>query len=163
VPEDAADRPQVSAYDRAARLLGQRPHFRAELRRKLIQKGHAEDEVDGALARLAERGYLDDERLAAAEAERLRERRGLARAGVAAELRRKGAGESAVVAATAGGDVDDERRSARTAAERWLRTHPPRPAALARHLDRKGYPASLVLELLAELTPERNEPADGEL
>ena len=140
------ERPRPSAFDHAVRLLGQREHFRDELARKLIQKGHPEDEVEAALSRLAA--------LAAGEAERLRERKGLGRAGVAAELRRKGAGAAAVESALAGGSAEDERERARATAERWLRTHRPDAGALARHLGRKGYARSVVYQLVAELAPK---------
>ena len=156
------ERPRPSAFDHAVRLLGQREHFRDELARKLIQKGHPEDEVEAALSRLAALGYLDDAALAAGEAERLRERKGLGRAGVAAELRRKGAGAAAVESALAGGSAEDERERARATAERWLRTHRPDAGALARHLGRKGYARSVVYQLVAELAPNSggSDPPD---
>ena len=42
------------------RLLGGRAHSRAEMQRKLARKGYASEEVDIALARLDELGYLND-------------------------------------------------------------------------------------------------------
>ncbi|MBP1644059.1 MAG: recX, partial [Acidobacteria bacterium] len=90
-----------TALDKALQLVARRPHFRAELRRKLVARGFDEDEVAAALGRLTELGYLDDAELAAREGERLRERRGLGRAGIAAELARKGAGPAEVDGALA--------------------------------------------------------------
>src|SRR6185295_15379385 len=89
----------VSAYERALRLLGQRQHFRADLRRKLLAKGYEAEEVDEALTRCASEGYLDDESTARAFVAERQGRRGLGRARVAAELRRHGASGNAVDAA----------------------------------------------------------------
>ena len=156
-----SDRPRPSAFDHALRLLAQRPHFRDELARKLARKGHSPDDVADALERSATLGYLDDAALAAAEAERLAQRKGLGRAGVAAELRRKGADPSAVGAALADSSPEEERARARAAAERWLRTHRGDAAALARHLERKGYAPSIVYGIVGELVPG-DEPGDPE-
>ncbi|MGH7584754.1 MAG: regulatory protein RecX, partial [Gemmatimonadales bacterium] len=55
----------VEAASRAAlRALARRPHAHADLRRRLIQKQHPPLAVERALARLAERGLLDDARFA---------------------------------------------------------------------------------------------------
>lgn len=59
-----AGRPSGSAYDGAIRYLARRSHSRAELERKLRRRGHDEGEVQAALARLADLGYLDDARFA---------------------------------------------------------------------------------------------------
>ncbi|GMU66146.1 MAG: hypothetical protein AMXMBFR36_24200 [Acidobacteriota bacterium] len=140
-----------SAFDRATALLAARPHFAAELRRKLAARGYESEEIDGALARLSSLGYLDDEALAAAEADRLRERRGLSRSGVAAELARKGVERGAVAAAVAGVSPEEELVTARATAERWLAGRRPDGAALARHLARKGYAGHVIFRVLKDL------------
>jgi regulatory protein len=147
-----AERP--SALDVALRLLGQRAHFRAELERKLGQRGYPPAEIEEALARLAGLGHLDDAALAAAEAARLRERKNLGHAGVAAELRRKGVGTKALDAALGQATPAEERERAAAAADRWLRGHRPDAAALARHLDRKGFARSVVYATVAERIPD---------
>ncbi|HEX9798591.1 MAG TPA: RecX family transcriptional regulator [Thermoanaerobaculia bacterium] len=134
-------------------MLGQRPHFRDELARKLLEKGHPASEVEAALERAAELGYLDDAVLAREEAARLGARKGLGRAGVVAELRRKGAARAAVAAVAAGGTAEEERARAQAVAVRWLRSHRADAAALARHLERKGYARSLVYRLVTALVP----------
>jgi regulatory protein len=48
----------------ALRLLGRRDHSSAELKAKLLAKGHAGADVDRVVVRLTELRYLDDERLA---------------------------------------------------------------------------------------------------
>jgi len=53
-------RPQNSALGTGLRLLGGRAHSRVEMQRKLAQKGYTPDEIDAALVRLDELGYLND-------------------------------------------------------------------------------------------------------
>ena len=151
-----------TALDKALQLVARRPHFRAELRRKLVARGFDEDEVAAALGRLTELGYLDDAELAAREGERLRERRGLGRAGIAAELARKGAGPAEVDGALAGGDAGSELEAARAVGRRWLAGRRPDAAALARHLDRKGYAGNVIFRVLRELIPDApGDPGAG--
>jgi regulatory protein len=52
----SAERVMADAY----RLLGHRARSRDELRRRLLQKGHDDEAVGGALERLAGDGLLDD-------------------------------------------------------------------------------------------------------
>jgi len=47
----------------AFKLLSRRDYFSEELKRKLIQKGFSESEVDEIIKYLKEEGYLDDEKL----------------------------------------------------------------------------------------------------
>jgi regulatory protein len=79
----------------ALRLLGRREYTIAELRTRLIERGHSAREVEQALASLAADGLLDDRRAAAAHIRtgsrvkgrgRLRLRRELQARGVEAEL-----------------------------------------------------------------------------
>ena len=142
-----------TAYERAVRLLAQRPHFRAELAKKLAARGHQRDEIDAALERCRAQGYLDDEAVARAFATERQERRGLGRARVAADLRRRGAPAAATAAALGATSDEDELVRAREAARKWRRksaaSGDPR-AALARHLDRKGFSRRAILAVLDE-------------
>lgn len=52
------------AYEQAIRYLGNRSYSELELRRKLQAKHYTADETEAALARLRERGYVDDAALA---------------------------------------------------------------------------------------------------
>jgi len=157
---EKSTRPAPRAFDRAVKLLATRAHFREELRQKLLRKGHANEEVEDALARLAALGQLDDAKLATEEAGRLRARKGLARRGVAAELRRKGAAGEAIDGALA--EPADEAALALDAAHRWMRSHRRDPAALARHLDRKGYGRGEIVRVLRELELEDDAAALGD-
>jgi regulatory protein len=60
----------MDAYQRAVSLLGRRERTAAALRAALLSKGHPEEEVDAALERVRELGYLDDARVAQARARR---------------------------------------------------------------------------------------------
>lgn len=125
-------------YDRAVRLLAARPHFRAELKAKLAQRGYPEEETGAALDRLAAEGYLDDVRAARDFVAHRLEQKSEGRLRLKAELVRRGALEEAVAAALA--EVpEDDLEAAREAAAQWARSHRPDPAALARHLARKGF------------------------
>jgi len=53
----------------ALNLLSRRDHSEAELRRKLAPKGFPAEELDTAMARLRDAGYLDDRRFARSFAE----------------------------------------------------------------------------------------------
>lgn len=53
-------RKQPSAYERAVRMLASRRQTASRLREKLLGKGYAPTEVDEAIDRLVELGYLDD-------------------------------------------------------------------------------------------------------
>jgi regulatory protein len=167
---------RLTCYERALRLLAGRAHFRAELARKLGARGYSRAEVDATLDRCAAEGYLDDE----AAARRFvgeRQRRGLGRARVAVELRRRGASADATAAGLA--EVGDEGELARApdAAAKWRRREGRgeapadeeakrvAAAALGRHLDRKGFSRRAILAVLesaGETDPELpgGDPAD---
>ena len=57
----AKRRPQNTALGTGLRLLSGRAHSRVETQRKLAQRGYPPDEVEAALARLDELGYLPTE------------------------------------------------------------------------------------------------------
>jgi regulatory protein len=66
--------PQPRAEDVALRALRAADRSRAELDQRLEGRGFDSDEREQALDKLERLGYLDDERTAAARAERLAER-----------------------------------------------------------------------------------------
>ena len=147
-------------FAKACDLLSQRPHFRAELERKLGQRGHDQASIEAALTRLEKLGYLDDAGCARSLAAGRLSRSGYGPVRMRVELERRGApaaeAEAAVAAVFAAGDGP----AARLAAERWLArrgARPPSRAALARHLDRKGFRSGTVLELARELVREGDD------
>jgi regulatory protein len=139
----------VDSYLKAARLLAGRPHFRAELAAKLRQRGAPEEEIAATLDRLTAEGYLDDNRAAADFVAHRRERGGEGKLRLRAELVRRGAAADAVDAALADLGEEDDHAAAEAAAERWGRSaRRADPAALARHLARKGFSPRVIVAIL---------------
>lgn len=64
-----------SAWVDALALLARRDLSEGEVRTRLVRRGHDAEDVEGALARLRERRYLDDEALARSVASRRAEQR----------------------------------------------------------------------------------------
>jgi len=60
VPPRSSKPPAIPAIDAGLRLLSGRNHSRHEMRRKLGRRGYSEADVDSAVDRLIELGYLDD-------------------------------------------------------------------------------------------------------
>ena len=143
-----------SCFEKACDLLARRPHFRAELERKLGERGHEREVISAAVEKLGELGYLDDAACARSLAAGPLSRRGYGPVRMRAELERRGAPAEEAEAAVAELFVEGEEAAARKAAERWLSRRAPRPgarAALARHLGRKGFTTGTVLRLAREL------------
>jgi len=141
----------VPCLEKATDLLARRSHFRAQLRAKLAARGYPDDEIEAALDRLAELGYLDDGKTAA-ELVTLRRGRGEGRRRIEAELQRRGATAEAIEAALAELPRDDL-PEARESAELWRRKRGRGTdlRALGRHLDRKGFTRHAILTILEEL------------
>jgi regulatory protein len=138
----SAERLIADAY----RLLGHRARSRHELRRRLLQKGHDDEAVAGALERLAGEGLLDDAQFARSY---LTDKRGLS--GWGSQRIRRGLAELGVdqavidavlsaAAATEGDDAELERALA--ALRRRGAPQPPLDAARRRAyqaLVRRGF------------------------
>ncbi|HEY6324859.1 MAG TPA: regulatory protein RecX [Thermoanaerobaculia bacterium] len=149
----------VPCYDRACRLLGLRPHFRAELTAKLARRGYPRPEIEQALERLAREGWLDDAAAARGLVASRLARGAEGRPRLRAELERRGAPPDAVAAAL---DElpEDDLPAAREAARRW---HGKSAAALARHLARKGFSRRAIFAVLKEHPDLAAEGADPDL
>ena len=142
----------MRSYDKAVQLLAARPHFRRELEAKLRQRGFPSEEIEAALGRLTDQGYLDD-RAAARSFVEGRAAKGEGRARLKAELAKRGAPEEAIEEALSELTDEDDLSGAREAAEAWRRkggTAPRDVRALARHLDRKGFSRRAIVAALAE-------------
>lgn len=144
---------KVSCFDKAVELLGRRSHFRAQLAAKLAQRGYPDEEVAAALERLAELGYLDDRRTAGELVEARLARGAEGRRRLAAELGRRGAPPEVVREVLAERLAEDDLPLARQAAESWRRRGGSDPRSLARHLERKGFSQRAILTLLDEALP----------
>jgi len=133
-------RQQDPALDAGVRMLARRAHSRAELRLKLRRRGYQPGEIEEALTRLTELGYIDDEAFARALAGRRSGERG--RRAIAAELMAKGVGRDVIQAAL--GEVGDDAEVA--AAGRLLKRRPgsePAEKTLAR-LARRGFSREVI-------------------
>lgn len=108
--------PAVSALDAGLRLLGRRAHSRVELRRKLARRGHPAGEIEAAVGRLVDLGYLDDRSFASG----LVRRRGTVRGPLAlsAELAARGVDRAHADSAVAEFDLAAQLASATRLAER---------------------------------------------
>ena len=133
------ERAPKPAYDRGLDLLARRPHFAAELAAKLAQRGYETAEVESAVERLTAAGHLNEGETAHVLVRSLK-RRGYGLRRLELDLRRRGADESAARAALESVDDEDELERAAVVAARFRSTHPSRDAAaLARHLERRGF------------------------
>ncbi|HEX4956043.1 MAG TPA: regulatory protein RecX [Thermoanaerobaculia bacterium] len=148
-------RPRPSCLEKATQLLAQRSHFRRELETKLAARSYPRAEIDAALARLTDLGYLDDAKTAQ-ELVSLR----LSRAGgegkrrLAAELARRGVAREVGEAALADLDPERELAFAREHATDFARRGGTDPLALARRLERKGFSARAIRQVMDEVGSE---------
>lgn len=117
----AVEDPAV-VVEAAARFLEARPRSVAEVRRRLASAGYRADLVDGAVARMTDLGFLDDETFARAWVESRDRARPRSERAIREELRIKGVDRAIVDAVLeerrAGEQTVDDR-----AAERLLAKH----------------------------------------
>ncbi len=145
------------AHRAALRKLALRPHARADLRRRLLQKQHPPAAVDAALERLVTRGLLDDTRFAA-EYATTRAGRGRGPARLIGDLLRQGierrVAEAAVQQALAAEGIDPERQAVEVVAKRAQQlAHVPlsaRKRRLMAFLLRRGYGGANARELVEQ-------------
>ncbi len=154
-----------SALDRAARLLAGRRHAVVELRRKLRRKGYSAAEVDGAIARARELGWLDDEAAARDWAAELAARGGQGRRRAERKLLGRGLEPSLVRDALAAVWSDEvERRHARAVFERLAAGEKQRTREAAGRLYRKlasrGFGGEIAGEIVRRWR-EEDEPDGG--
>jgi regulatory protein len=149
-----------TAYQKAAQLLASRPHFRRELALKLVSRQFPEDEIEAALDRLTAEGYLDDRAAAEGFITSRLSRGAEGRLRLAAELSRRGAPSEVAEAALAALLPADDLPAAREAAARWESRGGGDPAALARHLARKGFSRRAIVLVSREAGSEAEREGD---
>jgi regulatory protein len=145
----------------AYRLLARRDYFAGELGERLRSKGFSDDEIDQVLAHCAERGFLDDEKLARRFAELRAPDRGWGPRRIEAELRRRGVADGVAAEASS---LDSEllsralatalRRAERRAADGWWRLHE-RRARMVSSVVSRGFDVDDATRSVAELAAER--------
>ena len=146
--------PPLDAFETALRLLGQRAHSEAELRRKLLGRGCPPEEIDRALTGARRLGALDDAAFARALAGERSRSRGPAL--IARELAAKGVERSVVAAAVGEVPREEVLAAARRLAARAAAAGADRRVVAAR-LVRRGFPSDVVREALdrgVEIDPE---------
>ena len=146
-------------YNKALEVLARGPRATKDLGRWLAQREHSPDDINAVLARLTERGLLNDPAYATMLARSRLTTHHMSRRRIAAELAKRGIDRSVADAAIAGVMEDeavDERAMVRTAGAKKLKSLAKLDPDLQRRrvygfLARKGFPADLVREVVAEL------------
>jgi SOS response regulatory protein OraA/RecX len=130
----------------ALALLAQRRLTEAQLWKKLAAQGYEHEEIAGAVASCKDDGYIDDRLFASLYVEGARKAVGDAR--LCAELVKRGIDREAALVVVAGAEVDQYARI--EAAYQKIRRVQPQLAypAVARKLERLGFPSSLIYRLL---------------
>ncbi len=140
--------PESVARAIVLRQLSMAPRSRAQLARKLRDRGCDDDVASRVLDRMAEVGLVDDEAYAEMLVRSKQSGKGLARKALAHELRKQGIDQDVAEGALEQVDGDDERAKAEELVARKLRTmHGLTPDVQARRLAgmlaRKGYAGEL--------------------
>jgi regulatory protein len=129
----------IDVVDQALRFLGSRPHAAAELGQKLRRKGYKQAEIEAALTRLRELGYVDDASFARSLIGWRSGSRG--RRAIAAELAARGVSRETAAQVLGETDPDSDHTAARAIAARLLRppASPEQVARVAAKLRRRGF------------------------
>jgi regulatory protein len=159
--EAAAERALADAH----RLLAHRPRARAELAARLVAKGHPQQAVQHALARLQERGLIDDAAFARAYVADRRRLHGWGTDRIARELARLGADPAAVQAALtdgAGGGEEEELQRALQLLSKQRPSAPPQAAKRRAYqlLLRRGFSTTVAYAAVRRWAAETRLDAD---
>ena len=132
----------------ALALLAQRRLTEAQLWKKLLARGYADDEIADAVARCKADGYVDDRLYASLYVEGARKAVGDAR--LCADLVKRGIDREAASSVVAEAELDERARIS-VAFEKIRRLLPDLAyPSVARKLERLGFPASLIYQVLRE-------------
>lgn len=134
----------------ALRSIRQADRLRAELERRLRERGFAPDTVEAVLAQLGVWGFLDDGRTVDERVTQMRRRR-MGRARIAAELVERGAPEDHVAATLASVSEQDELLAAIDLLDRRSRDN---AAKAGRYLAGRGFEEDVIREALARKFPD---------
>jgi regulatory protein len=144
------------------RQLATAPRSRAELMQKLAQRGCAADVAVAVLDRMTEVGLVDDEAYAQMLVRSQQAGRGLAKGGLARQLRTKGIDDDVADEALASISDADERDRARALVDKKLRAMHGlgivvQTRRLAGMLARKGYSSSVSFAVIREAVADAPE------
>jgi len=153
-PDDTNEKLLKRAKNAAYRYLTIRPRSRAEVERKLQDRGFPPDTISTAIHHLLKLGYLNDEQFARQWAASRVQSRGFGRRRIEQELRQKGI-ENSIVRETLNGlfEESSELDVARREADKKLRTltrfEPEvRKRRLAGFLERKGFSSEIIRTII---------------
>jgi regulatory protein len=146
-----------AAYAKALDLLALRPHFALELSAKLNRRGFDEETIRSTVARLVDRGYLDDLEAGRSFVAERAVRSGWGPRRLRAELARRGVEEEAVERLVRDAFPEGETAAVRQAALRWVDRGGRGRDRLARFLDRRGFSKGAIIEILNELASGLDE------
>jgi regulatory protein len=149
---------RTGCYEKAVELLARRSHFRRQLEEKLEAREYSGEEITACLERLVEVGAIDDGRTAREFIETRLRRGPIGRRRMFLELVKRGADEDVAEEALAVSFPSDDLEAARQVALAWRRRGREDWAALARHLDRKGFRTASILRVIEEM---RGDPRVG--
>ncbi|MFD6142482.1 regulatory protein RecX [Promicromonospora sp. NPDC060271] len=163
--EISRDEAVEKARETVLKILTAAQKSRRELEQSLARKGYPEDVVVQVLDRFDEVGLVDDATYAETIVRTRHAERGLARRGIAAELRRRGIDEDTAIEALDQLDSDDERAAgARLATKLVTRTRgldrEVRVRRAVGSLARKGYAPGLAFELVRDALAAEGEDTD---
>jgi regulatory protein len=163
--EISRDEAVEKARETVLKILTAAQKSRRELEQSLARKGYPEDVVVQVLDRFDEVGLVDDATYAETIVRTRHSERGLARRGIAAELRRRGIDEDTATEALDQLDPDDERAAgAKLATKLVTRTRSLDREVRVRRavgsLARKGYAPGLAFELVREALAAEGEDTD---
>lgn len=148
-----ADAGDDQALTDAARFLAHRTRSRAEVRRRLIDKGHEPAIAETVVARLAADGLIDDPTFAQAFVADKVNLSGWGRERIARELGRLGVARATIDETLTAIDGEEEAARAVAALRRRGPAQPPFDKARKRafeFLARRGYPTEVVHRAVAE-------------
>ena len=146
---------QADAYEKALRLLGQRAHCEAELKRKLRQQ-YAAEAAGSAVERLKENGLIDDAAFASSLAEELSRRKGWAPERIRRDLIFRGVDAETAKNAVNGLDIDKKQGIIDIISKMHLPASPAKKDAdrLIRKLLNAGYSMREIREVISFSEPE---------
>jgi regulatory protein len=161
---------RTAVLDRALRLLSVRGRATSELSRALLRAKDRPraDDVNWAIRRLTEQGYLDDARFAEQFVRDRAVARGWGKGRLRQELRRRGVAPAHVEPALSQADEDaalDDSRSAHEVARKWRRTHSARDPDRDRQrlygfLARRGFSPDVIRDAMSAALTDRGSDSE---